>query len=57
MHMSGSGVEDFYGEVGKQPVAEARFQLTPHWRRDYVAQTRRLLDSLEVQHAMHDSKG
>ena len=57
VHMSGSGVEDFYGEVGKLPVVEACFQLTPHWRRDYVAETRRLLDLLEVQHAMHDSKG
>jgi glycosyltransferase involved in cell wall biosynthesis len=57
VHMSGSGVEDFYEEVGKQPVVEGRFQLSPHWRRDYVAETRRLLDLLEVQHAMHDSKG
>ena len=57
VHMSGSGVEDFYGEVGKQPVVEGRFQLSPHWRRDYVAETRRLLEFLEVQHAMHDSKG
>src|SRR5215211_6583643 len=57
VHMSGSGVEDFYGEVGKQPVVEGCFQLSPHWRRDYVAETRRLLEFLEVQHAMHDSKG
>jgi glycosyltransferase involved in cell wall biosynthesis len=57
VHMSGSGVEDFYGEVGKQPVVEGRFQLSPHWRRDYVAETRRVLEFLEVQHAMHDSKG
>jgi glycosyltransferase involved in cell wall biosynthesis len=48
VHMSGSGVEDFYGEVGKQPVVEGRFQLSPHWRRDYVAETRRLLEFLEV---------
>ena len=57
VHMSGSGVEDFYGEVGKQPVVEACFQLSPHWRTDYLAETRRLLDSLEVQQSMHDSKG
>ena len=44
VHMSGSGVEDFYREVGKLPVVEGRFQLSPHWRRDYVAETRRLLD-------------
>ena len=56
-HMSGSGVEDFYREVGKLPVVEACFHLSPHWRRDYVAETRRLLEFLEVQHAMHDSKG
>jgi hypothetical protein len=55
--MSGSGVEDFYGEVGKLPVVEACFHLSPHWRRDYVAETRRLLDLLEVQQAMHESKG
>jgi glycosyltransferase involved in cell wall biosynthesis len=55
VHMSGSGVEDFYVEVGKQPVVEACFHLSPRWRRDYVAETRRLLDFLEVQHAMHDS--
>ena len=54
VHMSGSGVEDFYREVGKLPVVEGRFHLSPHWRRDYVAETRRLLDFLEVQHAMHE---
>jgi hypothetical protein len=54
VHMPGSGVEDFYREVGKQPVVEGRFQLSPHWRRDYAAETRRLLEFLEVQHAMHE---
>jgi glycosyltransferase involved in cell wall biosynthesis len=54
VHMSGSGVEDFYREVGKLPVVEGRFHLSPHWRRDYVAETRRLLDFPEVQHAMHE---
>jgi glycosyltransferase involved in cell wall biosynthesis len=53
VHMSGSGVEDFYREVGKLPVVEGRFHLSPHWRRDYVAETRRLLEYPEVQHAMH----
>jgi hypothetical protein len=56
-HMSGSGAEDFYREVGKQPVVEACFHLSPHWRRDYVEETRRLLEFLEVQQTMHDSKG
>ena len=54
VHMSGRGVEDFYREVGKLPVVEGRFHLSPHWRRDYVAETRRLLDFPEVQHAMHE---
>jgi glycosyltransferase involved in cell wall biosynthesis len=53
VHMSGSGVEDFYREVGKLPVVEGRFHLSPHWRRDYVAETRRLLEYPEAQHAMH----
>jgi hypothetical protein len=56
VHVSGSAAEDFYGEIGKRPVVEGRFHLSPHWRRDYVAETRRLLDFPEVQHTMHDSK-
>jgi len=44
VHMSGSGVEDFYREVGKLPVVEGRFHLSPHWRRDYVAEARRILE-------------
>src|SRR5215218_6000912 len=44
VHMSGSGVEDFYREVGKLPVVEGRFHLSPRWRGDYVTETRRLLD-------------
>jgi hypothetical protein len=55
VHMSGSAAEDFYREIGKLPVVEGRFHLSPHWRRDYVAETRRLLDFLEVQHAMHEN--
>jgi glycosyltransferase involved in cell wall biosynthesis len=53
VHMSGSGEEDFYGEVGKQPVVEACFHLSPRWRRDYEAETRRLLASPGVQHTMY----
>lgn len=55
-HMSGSGAEDFYREVGKLPVAEACFHLSPRWRRDYVAETRRLLYVPGVPQATHDSK-
>jgi glycosyltransferase involved in cell wall biosynthesis len=44
VHMSGSGVEDFYGEVGKLPVVEGSFHLSPHWRRDYIAETRQMLE-------------
>jgi hypothetical protein len=54
VHMSGSGVEEFYGEVGKLPVVEGRYQLSAHWRKDYVAETRRVLEFLEVQHALHE---
>jgi glycosyltransferase involved in cell wall biosynthesis len=57
VHICSSSDQDFYGEIGELPVVEGRFQLSPHWRRDYVAQTRRLLEFPEVQHAMGDSKG
>src|SRR5215204_231547 len=54
VHICSSSDQDFYGEIGELPVVEGRFQLSPHWRRDYVAETRRLLDFPEVQHAMHE---
>jgi hypothetical protein len=54
VHVSGRGVEDFYREIGELPVVEGRFHLSPHWRRDYLAETRRLLDFPKVQHAMHE---
>jgi glycosyltransferase involved in cell wall biosynthesis len=44
VHMSGSAAKDFYRELGKRPVVEGRFRLSPHWRRNYVAETRRMLD-------------
>jgi glycosyltransferase involved in cell wall biosynthesis/Sec-independent protein translocase protein TatA len=44
VHMSGLLDEDFYREIGKLPVVEGRFHLSPHWRRDYVAETRRMLE-------------
>jgi glycosyltransferase involved in cell wall biosynthesis len=43
VHITG-GDENYYREVGKLPVVEGRFQLSPHWRRDYVAETRRMLE-------------
>jgi hypothetical protein len=52
--MSGSGVEEFYEVVGKLPVVEGRYQPSAHWRKDYVAETRRVLEFLEVQHALHE---
>jgi len=54
VHICSSSDQDFYGEIGELPVVEGRFQLSPHWRRDYVAETRRLLGFPEVQHAMHE---
>jgi glycosyltransferase involved in cell wall biosynthesis len=45
-HGSSRGVEDFYREVGEMPVVEGRFHLSPHWRRDYVAEARRMLEGL-----------
>ena len=54
VHMSGSGVEEFYEEVGKLPVVEGRYQLSAYWRKDYVAETRRVLEFLEVQHALQE---
>ena len=44
VHVSGEGSEDFYQEIGKLPVVEGRFHLSPHWRRDYVAETHRILE-------------
>jgi hypothetical protein len=57
VHISGRVEEDFYREIGELPVVEGRFHLSPHWRRDYVAEIRRMLEFPEVQHAMGDSKG
>jgi len=43
VHISSRTGEDFYEEIGRRPVAPGRFVLRPHWRRDYVAETRALL--------------
>jgi glycosyltransferase involved in cell wall biosynthesis len=49
VHLTGSGAPDeFYRELGSQPVTEGRFVLQPHWRMDYEAETRRLLEPSEV---------
>jgi glycosyltransferase involved in cell wall biosynthesis len=43
-HLSSrSETDKFYREVGELPKEKGRFHLTPHWRTDYEAETRRLL--------------
>jgi hypothetical protein len=42
-HLSSRSNEDFYDEIGRMPITPGRFHLTPHWGRDYVAETRSLL--------------
>jgi hypothetical protein len=37
--------EDFYHEIGTLAVETGRFELTPHWEKDYELATRRLLAS------------
>ena len=47
VHVSGSVDKDFYyKEIGMLPVVEGRFHLSPHWRRDYVAETHRMLEKI-----------
>jgi hypothetical protein len=48
VHLSGKAEGNFYGEIGTRPVTPGRFHLTPHWRRDYEAETRALLDAALV---------
>ena len=38
---------DNYERVGMRPIQEGRFTLRPHWHSDYVAATRRLLESAQ----------
>ena len=40
VHLSGRHTEAFYREVGALPITPGRFELSPHWRDDYVAATR-----------------
>jgi hypothetical protein len=35
---------DFYTEFGERPIQSGRFVLLPHWRRDYEAEIRRILE-------------
>ncbi|HEY7034157.1 MAG TPA: glycosyltransferase family A protein [Thermomicrobiales bacterium] len=43
-HISGRGEgEAFYQELGTRPVQPGSYRLNPHWRRDYVAETRALV--------------
>jgi glycosyltransferase involved in cell wall biosynthesis len=44
VHVSGRADEDFYREICMRPVEEGRFRLYPHWRWDYEAETRRMLE-------------
>jgi glycosyltransferase involved in cell wall biosynthesis len=48
VHLSGKASDNFYGEIGARPVTPGRFHLTPHWRRDYEADTRALLNTAPV---------
>jgi glycosyltransferase involved in cell wall biosynthesis len=44
VHVSGRPDEGYYQEIGTLPVKEGRFRLFPHWRRDYEAEARRMLE-------------
>lgn len=44
VHVSGRADEGYYREIGLLPVEEGRYHLSPHWQRDYEAETRRMLD-------------
>jgi glycosyltransferase involved in cell wall biosynthesis len=44
VHLSGRADDDFYEEIGRRPIRPGRFLLYPHWRIDYDAETRRLLE-------------
>jgi hypothetical protein len=43
--------DDAYRDLGTVPVQEGRFELTPHWRMDYEAETRRLLEESSTAEA------
>jgi glycosyltransferase involved in cell wall biosynthesis len=35
-----------YHLIGQQPIAAGSFELEPHWKRDYLAETRAMLDQI-----------
>jgi glycosyltransferase involved in cell wall biosynthesis len=47
-HLSAVGKDrdEKYARVGERPVQAGRFHLFPHWRKDYVAETRRLIAAM-----------
>jgi hypothetical protein len=51
LHMSGRYDDSAYSEIGARPVEPGRFVLHPHWRRNYVADTRMVLQERIADHA------
>lgn len=49
VHVSGRQDEGYYHEIGSMPIDEGKFFLTPHWRVDYAAEIRRLLESASLR--------
>jgi hypothetical protein len=45
VHLSGRADGGFYREIGTRPIQPGRFDLHPHWRRDYEEETRALLNA------------
>jgi glycosyltransferase involved in cell wall biosynthesis len=47
-HVSSIGDSDDgrYSLIGQQPIAVGTFELMPHWRRDYLAETQAVLEQL-----------
>jgi glycosyltransferase involved in cell wall biosynthesis len=48
VHVSSRANEGFYQEIGKLPIENACFHLSPNWRTDYEAATRRMLNDAQV---------
>ena len=44
VHVSSRADESFYRDIGMLPIVKGRFYLSPHWRRDYLAETHRMLE-------------
>jgi hypothetical protein len=44
--VSSRGVDEaYYHEIGTRPIQSGSFYLHPHWRWEYVAETRALVDT------------